>query len=260
MATDNNEIWQIMIGNEVYEADNATLSQWITEGRVQPTDKVKKGSLNWIDANRVPALREPFSKAATIQYQQPNSAVGAPTLGASPPNIYNPAAVPSQNLYNPQAQAGAYQQPLANYIDEIRENQNLPMGIAAGVVATLIGAIIWAVITAATGYQIGYMGLLAGLLVGYSIRIFGKGIDTIFGVVGASLSLLCCLLGNVLGACIMVSNDQSLPVIDVLFNLNMGLAVLIIKEGFGVVDLIIYGLAIYEGYKFSFRSDYEKKE
>ncbi|MEW6737917.1 MAG: hypothetical protein AB1489_41955, partial [Acidobacteriota bacterium] len=52
-----NEMWQVVVGGEVYEADTETIKQWVAEGRILPTDKVKKGNLNWIEANRVPMLR-----------------------------------------------------------------------------------------------------------------------------------------------------------------------------------------------------------
>ncbi|MFY9223324.1 MAG: B-box zinc finger protein [Blastocatellia bacterium] len=60
MSTQN-EIWQVMIDDQVYEADTETLKEWASEGRILPTDKVKKGSLAWNDANRVPMLRAIFS-------------------------------------------------------------------------------------------------------------------------------------------------------------------------------------------------------
>ena len=55
------EIWQVMIQGEVYEADLESLKQWVTEGRVLPTDHVRKGNLNWIQADRAPAMRRVFS-------------------------------------------------------------------------------------------------------------------------------------------------------------------------------------------------------
>jgi hypothetical protein len=55
------EIWQVMTGEEVYQADLQTLKQWIGEGLVQPTDKVRKGALKWIEAQRAPVLRPVFT-------------------------------------------------------------------------------------------------------------------------------------------------------------------------------------------------------
>src|SRR6185369_13819095 len=42
-------------------ADLPTLKQWVAEGIVLPTDKVRKGTLNWIEAQRAPSLRRVFA-------------------------------------------------------------------------------------------------------------------------------------------------------------------------------------------------------
>jgi B-box zinc finger len=55
------EVWQLMTHDGVYQADLPTLKQWVAEGLVLPTDKVRKGALNWIEAQRAPSLRRVFS-------------------------------------------------------------------------------------------------------------------------------------------------------------------------------------------------------
>ncbi|MEW6733357.1 MAG: hypothetical protein AB1489_18665 [Acidobacteriota bacterium] len=55
------EIWQVAINNQVFQTDDfEMLKQWIAEGRIQPLDKVRKGSLEWREAARVPTLRNLF--------------------------------------------------------------------------------------------------------------------------------------------------------------------------------------------------------
>ncbi|HYH86603.1 MAG TPA: hypothetical protein VEX60_14215 [Pyrinomonadaceae bacterium] len=55
------EIWQVLTHGEIYQADLLTMKQWVGEGLVQPTDKVRKGNLNWIEAQRAPMLRRIFT-------------------------------------------------------------------------------------------------------------------------------------------------------------------------------------------------------
>ncbi|HKG14390.1 MAG TPA: B-box zinc finger protein [Pyrinomonadaceae bacterium] len=55
------ELWQLMTHDGVYQADLPTLKQWVAEGIVLPTDKVRKGALNWIEAGRAPSLRRVFA-------------------------------------------------------------------------------------------------------------------------------------------------------------------------------------------------------
>ena len=63
MSTVNpQEIWQVEVGGQVYEAAFAELGDWIGEGSLQPDDKVRRGNLRWIEARRVPDL-VPFFNA-----------------------------------------------------------------------------------------------------------------------------------------------------------------------------------------------------
>ena len=51
-----NEVWQVEVGGQIFEAPFGELSEWIGEGSLHPQDKVRKGNLRWIEARRVPYL------------------------------------------------------------------------------------------------------------------------------------------------------------------------------------------------------------
>jgi len=138
-------------------------------------------------------------------------------------------------------------------VQELKENQNLSFGIIGGIVAAAIGATIWAVITAVTNYQIGWMAVGVGFLVGYAVRISGKGIDKTFGVIGALLSLLGCVAGNLFTTCMLFSRHEHIPFLQVLYRLNLEIVIELMKATFNPMDLLFYGIAVYEGYRFSFR-------
>lgn len=55
------EVWQTSVNGQIYETDFAGLVEWIAEGSLQPQDKVRKGNLRWIEANKVPALHSFFN-------------------------------------------------------------------------------------------------------------------------------------------------------------------------------------------------------
>src|SRR6185503_6614442 len=59
--------WRVSTIEGVFETDLETLKQWIAEGCVQPTDRVSKGNLNWIEAGRAPMLRGAFSGEVEVQ-------------------------------------------------------------------------------------------------------------------------------------------------------------------------------------------------
>lgn len=141
----------------------------------------------------------------------------------------------------------------ADLVERLRLDQNLPMAVIAGLVTGLVGAVLWSMVTLATNLQIGYMAVAIGFGVGYVVRYFGKGIDSIFGIVGAVISLLSCVLGNVLSIIGFVANSENVSYLDAITQFNYNYLPELMMQTFGVMDVLFYGLAIYEGYRFSFR-------
>lgn len=141
----------------------------------------------------------------------------------------------------------------------LRLDQNLMMGITSGVVTGMALAILWAFLTVTTGYQIGYMAIGVGAGVGITVRFFGKGIDTIFGVWGAAVALFSCLAGDVLSIIGLVANDQNLGYFEVFKLLDFSLLPSAILESMSFQSLIFYGIALTFGYKFSFRKITQQK-
>ena len=140
----------------------------------------------------------------------------------------------------------------ADRIHRLRAEQNLPLAIFAGMGAAILGAAIWATATVTTGFQIGYMAIAVGFVVGYAVRM-GKGVDKIFGIVGGVLALLGCVLGNVLSVVGFISKEQHIGVIETLSRLDYSKVPEMVTATFSVMDLVFYGIAVYEGYRFSFR-------
>lgn len=80
------EVWQINVAGQIYEANFEELTQWIAEGSLLPQDKVRRGNLRWIEANKVPGLRGFFN---------------AKELGIAPPTVSTTTAQsPTQNQPN----------------------------------------------------------------------------------------------------------------------------------------------------------------
>lgn len=135
----------------------------------------------------------------------------------------------------------------------LRKHQHLGYAVFGGLLAAITGAVIWAAVSVSIKYQIGWMAIGIGLLVGISIRYFGAGIDKRFGYLGASLAVFSCLLGNLFSQVGFYANGQALPYLEVLGFLTPALSLEIILESFEVMDLVFFGIAEYEGYKFAFR-------
>jgi hypothetical protein len=137
--------------------------------------------------------------------------------------------------------------------DRLRSQQNLVGGIIAGVAAAGVGAILWAIITVTTGFQIGFMAIGVGFLVGLAVRTVGKGVGSIFGLTGAVLALVGCVTGNLLAICGLLAKHNDIPFFTVLSVLEFEAVKNLMVAGFSPIDLLFYGIAVYEGYKLSFR-------
>jgi hypothetical protein len=138
------------------------------------------------------------------------------------------------------------------YMQEVRDNQNLAMGVMAGLAGAAIGALVWAAVTHYTGYQIGWMAVGIGFLVGLAIRHFGKGVDLSFGIAGAVLALVGCLAGNIFTYCIYIAKEEGVQVTEVVSQLDLRIAIEMVIDTFTPLDILFYGLALYYGYKYSF--------
>ncbi len=144
---------------------------------------------------------------------------------------------------------------LEEFKRRLEKEQNLMLAGIAGVVACILSAAIWAIVTVATKYQIGWMAVGVGFLVGYAVRFFGRGTSETFGVIGAVCALSGCVLGNLLSSCGFLASQESIPLFQVIVNtlLQPAFCVQLLQITFNPIDLLFYGLAIYEGYRFSFR-------
>jgi hypothetical protein len=140
---------------------------------------------------------------------------------------------------------------IEEYKNRLREKQSLMKGILGGIIGAVTGAVTWAFITALTKYQIGYMSIGLGFLTGFGVRLLGRGVDIVFGIVGAIISLVGCLVGNLLAVIIVVAMEYHVPFYDVLATLTIELIGDALADFFGPLDLLFYGLALFFGYRFS---------
>ena len=142
---------------------------------------------------------------------------------------------------------------LRMFQQQIKDNQNFSMGILAGFVAASAGAVVWALVTYLTNYQIGFIAIGIGFLVGIAMRKFGAGIDMKFGIAGALLALYGCLAGNIFFICLAISKEFAMPLSEVISGLDFETCWAFLKVGFEPIDVLFYAMALYFGYKFSFR-------
>ena len=72
-------------------------------------------------------------------------------------------------------------------------------------------------------------------------------------IAGAVLALLGCGLGNLLAVCGLIASQEGMGFFEVVGQLNLDIIRELIVVTFCPMDLLFYGIAVYEGYKLSFR-------
>lgn len=139
-------------------------------------------------------------------------------------------------------------------VQELRSRQNFWFALVAGLVAALACAYIWALISVTVTFQIGWMAIGIGFVVGWVVLRTGKGVSPVFGYLGALLALFSVAAGNILIGAMVLSDEYAMPLSEVV-GIFLGapqIMVEILQIGFSPVDLLFYGIALYQGYRFSY--------
>jgi hypothetical protein len=138
-------------------------------------------------------------------------------------------------------------------LENLKLEQNLGLGVVGGALGGLLGAVVWAAVTYFTEYQIGWMAIIVGVLVGFGNRRLGKGIDKIFGVLGGIIALFSVLVGNFLVYIGYLAKYFQVEFFEMLRDFNYNLTFELYKEMYLGMDVLFYLIAIYAGYRYSFR-------
>jgi len=210
------------------------------------------------EAESSPEPRRPrlVDIAAAPEEQEPRLKVGRARVTITQPSEDLPGL---QNIVDPPRALSAVldlgQSEIKPLVPDRQPKQSLSMALVGGLAAAVVGAMVWAVITVATNYQIGWMAVGVGFLVGGAVRTLGRGSDKSFGYLGATMSVFGCLLGNLLSICAIVAGQEGLSPLAVVAHVGSHPAVIpaALLATFRPLDLLFYAIAIYEGYRFSFR-------
>lgn len=155
-----------------------------------------------------------------------------------------------------QAERAIDPQKVERYLKSARDEQNIFLAILAGLGASIACAIAWAAFALTTGMMFGIVAILIGIVVGIAVRKAGKGLDTIFGVIGAVFSAIAIFLGDYLMYCWPAVTGQAAASIPFLLAAMVVKADVIAQEmitHYSFIHYILIAIGIYEGYKFSFR-------
>jgi len=143
-------------------------------------------------------------------------------------------------------------------IGKILAAQNFNLAIPAGIGAAVLGAVAWAVVTVTTEMQLGLMAIAVGYIVGRAIRAVGHGVEPRFGYLGAACALMGCVAGDLLSDIAFYAKIRHIGFGQALGDLDMALLTKLVSTFAQPMDLLFYAIAIYEGYKISFKYRLQK--
>lgn len=127
---------------------------------------------------------------------------------------------------------------------------NIFLGFIGGVIGALLGAVLWGGIIALTHWQIGVFAIAVGFFAGFGVRILGNGSSVAFGVVGAVLAMLGCLVGEILSVAFIMAQQMEISFVEAL-DYQDEIVAFIIKESFSMYDIVFYAIAMYAGFTYS---------
>jgi hypothetical protein len=138
-------------------------------------------------------------------------------------------------------------------MDGVRgRGENLFLALLAGIVAAILGALLWMGVTVVTGMHIGYVAIGVGALVGFAVRYGGNGHGMIYGIIGALLTFVGCLGGEILSLVQLASTPQH-DFYNTLTSVDLTQLIPTIFSKMDPIMYLIYGIGIFEGYKLSIR-------
>jgi hypothetical protein len=138
-------------------------------------------------------------------------------------------------------------------IEQLRALQNFALAVPAGLAAAIVGAVVWAAFVYFTEIKLGLIVVAVGALVGYAIRRTGHGLDPQFGILGGACAALGWALGTVLCDIAFVAKNVDRSFFEVLTTLGVGQSVSLAFRAADGMDLLFLAIAVWEGYKLSFR-------
>lgn len=136
-------------------------------------------------------------------------------------------------------------------LNELRKKQKPMLGIPVGVLATVAVTALW--ILMSSKYKLSWMCVGAAVGIAFSIQYTAKAVDLWYGIVGAFLSLVSSITGNLFTAVFLVSNHKNIPASEVWAGMSVSKALTYLNALAQPFDYLMYLGAIFAGFYFSFK-------
>lgn len=142
---------------------------------------------------------------------------------------------------------------VTSYAAQLQVRSHVVLPLLGGSAAAIVGAMLWAVFTLKTGIHLGVMAIAVALLVSYTVRALSPRSAATAGLIGAGLSLVGCFLGSFFTTTAILADYQSVNFFEALSLVDITVIPDLMIYTFQAVDLLFYAIAVYVGYRLSFR-------
>jgi len=123
--------------------------------------------------------------------------------------------------------------------------------VVAGILASFVAAIVFALYPFLFGIQLEFLAIGVGFIVGFAISKFSRRKNHILGIIGAVLSLVSCVMGDVLSAVAIYSYQNNAPFFEIIASLNFSTITNILFQIVGIENILFYLIAMLIGYALS---------
>lgn len=144
-------------------------------------------------------------------------------------------------------------------VEQLKSAQNFALAIPAGIAAALVGAVVWALVVVQTNTKLGIIAVAIGYGVGWAIKKTGHGIEPKFGYLGAACAAFGWALGTLLTDISLLAHVQNISFQQAALGLDANGLVNLVSATADPMDALFLGIAVYEGYKFSFKYRLKKQ-
>jgi hypothetical protein len=140
------------------------------------------------------------------------------------------------------------------FIERLRQQQSLGRALSLGLPTAAVMGFIWGVVNGMSGVPLEWLPLVGiGYVIGTCVRAAGKGIDRRFGVAGAVLTLLGCLVSRLFALSIAVAFQvPGLGNFFLLQEVKIGVILQLLMDNTDVYNVAALAASVCQGYFFAF--------
>ncbi len=182
----------------------------------------------------------------------PKTIVIEPTpLYAAAETINFQATPRPQAAPRPAEQRSQREMELEQKLNKPQIGGNILLGTAGGFGAMLFGVLIWALIAFITRFEFSLAAVGMGFLIGFIAKTLTGRKNALMGMISGGLSVTGCILGSILGIVMIVCKGDILLVGAAFIALLTKPGLLLEAYGavFSPIDLLFYGIAVFNAYK-----------